>query len=233
MFSILKSFFRMQMFLDGSFFYSGPLKKAFTAFKPCRYFRKMGDSGAESFKMRVGFRNIHIIKLDMMKLTELNIVDRTGFLSQNQVFLSFGLPGSMASTCAYKLLLASMIGKDINGRLRAVSKGIGKIYEVFIDSRFWENLNDRNKSFFLLHEVGHIILGHLDNPNCLIDGNGMIIDPDYERQANGYAQGLCGKKADLKNAKYAIIEGNELLKYICEKEGTKIEALTLNLLNNY
>ena len=36
-----------------------------------------------------------------------------------------------------------------------------------------------------------------------------------------------------KNAKYAIIEGNELLKYICEKEGTKIEDLTLNLLNNY
>ena len=104
---------------------------------------------------------------------------------------------------------------------------------MFIDSRFWENLNDRNKSFFLLHEVGHIILGHLDNPNCLIDGNGMIIDPDYERQANGYAQGICGKKADLKNAKYAIIEGNELLKYICEKEGTKIEDLTLNLLNNY
>ena len=91
----------MQKFLDGSFFYSGPLKKAYTAFKPCRYFRKMGDSGAESFKMRVGFRDIHIIKLDMMKLTELNIVDRTGFLSQNQVFLSFGLPGSMASTCAY------------------------------------------------------------------------------------------------------------------------------------
>lgn len=233
MFSILKSFFQMQKFLDGSFFYSGPLKKVYTAFKPCRYFRKLGDSGAESFKMRVGFRDIHIIKLDMMKLTELNIVDRTGFLSQNQVFLSFGLPGSMASTCAYKLLLASMIGKDINGRLRAVSKGIGKIYEVFIDSRFWENLNDRNKSFFLLHEVGHIILGHLDNPNCLIDGNGMIIDPDYERQANGYAQGICGKKADLKNAKYAIIEGNELLKYICEKEGTKIEDLTLNLLNNY
>ena len=60
----------------------------------------------------------------------------------------------------------------------------------------------------------------------------MIVS-EYERQANVYAHEICGKKADLKNAKYAIIEGNEVLKYICEKEGTKIEDLTLNLLNNY
>lgn len=233
MFERIKLFFQMEKFLDESFFYSGPLKKAYTAFKPCRYFRKLGDSGAESFKMRVGFRDIHIIKLDMMKLNEIINKEPNRFLGQNRMFLSFGLPGSMISTFDYKLLIASMFSWDIHGRPMPVSRGIGKVYEVFIDSRFWENLNDRNKSFFLLHEIGHIILGHLDNPNCLIDGNGMIIDPDYERQANVYAQGICGKKADLKNAKYAILEGNEFLKYICEQEGAKIEELNFNLFDNY
>ncbi|MBR4598669.1 MAG: hypothetical protein IKO39_01290 [Treponema sp.] len=222
----------MEKFLDDSFFYSGPLKKAYTAFKPCRYFRKLGDSVAESFKMRVGFKDIHIIKLDMMKLNEIINKETNRFLGQNRMLLSFGLPGSMISTFDYKLLLASMFSWDIHGRPMPVSRGIGKVYEVFIDSRFWENLNDRNKSFFLLHEIGHIVLGHLDDPYCPINGNNMIVS-EFERQANVYAQGICGKKADLKNAKYAIIEGNEILKYICEKEVTKIEDLTLNLLNNY
>ena len=232
MFERIKLFFQMEKFLDDSFFYSDSLKKAYTAFKPCRYFRKLGDSGAESFKMRVGFRDIHIIKLDMMKLNEIINKEPNRFLGQNRMFLSFGLPGSMISTFDYKLLLASMFSWDIHGRPMPVSRGIGKVYEVFIDSRFWGNLNDRNKSFFLLHEIGHIVLGHMDNPYCPINGNNMIVS-EYERQANVYAHEICGKKADLKNAKYAIIEGNELLKYICEKEGTKIEDLTLNLLNNY
>ncbi len=232
MFERIKLFFQMEKFLDDSFFYSGPLKKAYTAFKPCRYFRKLGDSVAESFKMRVGFKDIHIIKLDMMKLNEIINKETNRFLGQNRMLLSFGLPGSMISTFDYKLLLASMFSWDIHGRPMPVSRGIGKVYEVFIDSRFWENLNDRNKSFFLLHEIGHIVLGHLDDPYCPINGNNMIVS-EFERQANVYAQGICGKKADLKNAKYAIIEGNEILKYICEKEVTKIEDLTLNLLNNY
>ena len=234
MFERLKAYFQLQKLWDDSSFYSGPLKKAYTAFKPCRYFRSLGDSGAESFKMRVAFRDVQVIKFDMMKLYGINTKEVNRLFGQdNQGLISLALSGSMASTCAYKLVLSKMIGWNVNGRLTQVCRGIGKTFYVFIDSRVWDNLNDRNKSFFLLHEVGHIILGHLDNPNCLIDGNGMIIDPDCERQANGYAQGLCGKKADLKNAKYAIIEGNELLKYICEKEGTKIEDLTLNLLNNY
>ena len=232
MFERIKLFFQMEKFLDDSFFYSDSLKKAYTAFKPCRYFRKLGDSGAESFKMRVGFRDIHIIKLDMMKLNEIINKEPNRFLGQNRMFLSFGLPGSMISTFDYKLLLASMFSWDIHGRPMPVSRGIGKVYEVFIDSRFWGNLNDRNKSFFLLHEIGHIVLGHMDNPYCPINGNNMIVS-EYERQANVYAHEICGKKADLKNAKYAIIEGNEVLKYICKKEGTKIEDLTLNLLNNY
>lgn len=232
MFERIKLFFQMEKFLDDSFFYSDSLKKAYTAFKPCKYFRKMGDSGAESFKMRVGFRDIHIIKLDMMKLNEIINKEPNRFLGQNRMFLSFGLPGSMISTFDYKLLLASMFSWDIHGRPMPVCRGIGKVYEVFIDSRFWGNLNDRNKSFFLLHEIGHIVLGHMDNPYCPINGNNMIVS-EYERQANVYAHEICGKKADLKNAKYAIIEGNEVLKYICEKEGTKIEDLTLNLLNNY
>ena len=230
----IKSFWQKEKLWNDCVFYSDPLKKAYTAFKPCRYFRKMSDSGAESFRMRAGFRDIQIIKFDMMKLYGINTKEMNRLFGRdNEAFISLALAGSMASVCAYKLVFLRMLGFDMHGRPAQKCIGAGKVYYVFIDSKVWENLNDRNKSFFLLHEVGHIILGHLDNPNCLIDGNGMIIDPDYERQANGYAQGLCGKKADLKNAKYAIIEGNELLKYICEKEGTKIEDLTLNLLNNY
>ena len=232
MFERIKLFFQMEKFLDDSFFYSDSLKKAYTAFKPCRYFRKLGDSGAESFKMRVGFRDIHIIKLDMMKLNEIINKETNRFLCQNRMFLSFGLPGSMISTFDYKLLLASMFSWDIHGRPMPVSRGIGKVYEVFIDSRFWENLNDRNKSFFLLHEIGHIVLGHMDNPYCPINGNNMIVS-EYERQANVYAHEICGKKADLKNARYAILEGNEVLKYICEQEGANIEDLDFNLLNTY
>lgn len=232
MFERIKLFFQMEKFLDDSFFYSDSLKKAYTAFKPCRYFRKLGDSGAESFKMRVGFRDIHIIKLDMMKLNEIINKETNRFLGQNRMFLSFGLPGSMISTFDYKLLLASMFSWDIHGRPMPVSRGIGKVYEVFIDSRFWENLNDRNKSFFLLHEIGHIVLGHMDNPYCPINGNNMIVS-EYERQANVYAHEICGKKADLKNARYAILEGNEVLKYICEQEGANIEDLDFNLLNTY
>lgn len=232
MFERIKLFFQMEKFLDDSFFYSDSLKKAYTAFKPCRYFRKLGDSGAESFKMRVGFRDIHIIKLDLMKLNEIINKEPNRFLGQNRMFLSFGLPGFMVSTFDYKLLLASMFSWDIHGRPMPVSRGIGKVYEVFIDSRFWENLNDRNKTFFLLHEIGHIVLGHMDNPYCPINGNNMIVS-EYERQANVYAHEICGKKADLKNARYAILEGNEVLKYICEQEGAKIEDLDFNLLNTY
>lgn len=232
MFARIKTFFQMEKMWNDSAFYSGPLKKAYTAFKPFRYFRKLGDSGAESFKMRVGFRDIHIIKLDMMKLNEIINKEPNRFLGQNRMFLSFGLPGSMVSTFDYKLLLASMFSWDIHGRPMPVSRGIGKVYEVFIDSRFWENLNDRNKSFFLLHEVGHIVLGHMDNPYCPINGNNMIVS-EYERQANVYAHEICGKKADLKNARYAIFEGNEVLKYLCEQEGAKIEDLDFNLLNTY
>ena len=232
MFEEIKSFWQKEKLWNDCVFYSGPLKKAYTAFKPCRYFRKLGDSGAESFKMRVGFRDIHIIKLDMMKLNEIINKETNRFLGQNRMFLSFGLPGSMISTFDYKLLLASMFSWDIHGRPMPVSRGIGKVYEVFIDSRFWENLNDRNKSFFLLHEIGHIVLGHMDNPYCPINGNNMIVS-EYERQANVYAHEICGKKADLKNARYAILEGNEVLKYICEQEGANIEDLDFNLLNTY
>ena len=60
----------------------------------------------------------------------------------------------------------------------------------------------------------------------------MIVS-EYERQANVYAHEICGKKADLKNARYAILEGNEVLKYICEQEGANIEDLDFNLLNTY
>lgn len=232
MFEEIKSFFQKEKLWNDCVFYSGPLKKAYTAFKPCRYFRKMGDSGAESFKMRVGFRDIQIIKFDMMKLNEIINKETNRFLGQNRMLLSFGLPGSMISTFDYKLLLASMFSWDINGRPMPVSRGIGKVYEVFIDSRFWENLNDRNKSFFLLHEIGHIVLGHLDDPYCPINGNNMIVS-EFERQANVYAQEICGKKADMKNARYAILEGNEFLKYICEQEGAKIEELNFNLFDNY
>jgi len=232
MFERLKSYFQLQKLWDESSFYSGPLKKAYTAFKPCRYFRKLGDRGAESFRMRAGFRDIQIIKFDMMKLNEIINKETNRFLGQNRMLLSFGLPGSMISTFDYKLLLASMFSWDINGRPMPVSRGIGKVYEVFIDSRFWENLNDRNKSFFLLHEIGHIVLGHLDDPYCPINGNNMIVS-EFERQANVYAQEICGKKADMKNARYAIIEGNEFLKYICEQEGAKIEELNFNLFDNY
>ena len=232
MFEEIKSFWQKEKLWNDCVFYSGPLKKAYTAFKPCRYFRKMGDSGAESFRMRVGFRDIQIIKFDMMKLNEIINKETNRFLGQNRMLLSFGLPGSMISTFDYKLLLASMFSWDINGRPMPVSRGIGKVYEVFIDSRFWENLNDRNKSFFLLHEIGHIVLGHLDDPYCPINGNNMIVS-EFERQANVYAQEICGKKADMKNARYAIIEGNEFLKYICEQEGAKIEELNFNLFDNY
>lgn len=232
MFERIKLFFQMEKFLDDSFFYSDSLKKAYTAFKPCRYFRKLGDSGAESFKMRVGFRDIHIIKLDMMKLNEIINKEPNRFLGQNRMFLSFGLPGSMISTFDYKLLLASMFSWDIHGRPIPVSRGIGKVYEVFIDSRFWGNLNDRNKSFFLLHEIGHIVLGHMDNPYCPINGSNMIVS-EYERQANVYARETSGKKADTKNAEYALIEGNDFLKFICEKNEINIEDLDFNLLNTY
>jgi len=234
MFERLKSFFQLQKLWDESSFYSGPLKKAYSAFKPCRYFRSLGDSGAESFKMRVAFRDVQVIKFDMMKLYGINTkeVNRL-FGKDNQGLISLALSGSMASTCAYKLVLSKMIGWDVNGRLTQVCRGIGKTFYVFIDSRVWDNLNDRNKSFCLLHEIGHIVLGHLDDQNCMIAGNGLIINPEYERQANVYARETNGKKADTKNAEYALIEGNEFLKFICEKNEINIEDLDFNLLNTY
>ena len=67
----------------------------------------------------------------------------------------------------------------------------------------------------------------------MIAGNGIIINPEYERQANGYARETSGKKADTKNAEYALIEGNEFLKFICEKNEIDIEDLDFTLLNNY
>ena len=159
------------------------------------------------------------------------------YLSNTSVYLLLGiilaLAGSMASVCAYKLVFLRMLGFDMHGRPAQKCIGAGKVYYVFIDSKVWENLNDRNKSFFLLHEVGHIVLGHLDNQNCMIAGNGLIINPEYERQANVYARETSGKKADAKNAEYALLEANDFLKLICEQNEIKIEDLTLNLLNNY
>ena len=234
MFERLKAYFQLQKLWDDSSFYSGPLKKAYTAFKPCRYFRSLGDSGAESFKMRVAFRDVQVIKFDMMKLYRINTKEVNRLFGQdNQGLISLALSGSMASICAYKLVFLRMFYFDVHGRPMQECKGIGKVNYVFIDSKVWENLNDRNKSFFLLHEVGHIILGHLDNQNCMIAGNGLIINPEYERQANVYARETSGKKADTKNAEYALIEGNDFLKFICEKNEINIEDLDFTLLNNY
>ena len=185
MFERLKAYFQLQKLWDDSSFYSGPLKKAYTAFKPCRYFRSLGDSGAESFKMRVAFRDVQVIKFDMMKLYRINTKEVNRLFGQdNQGLISLALSGSMASICAYKLVFLRMFYFDVHGRPMQECKGIGKVNYVFIDSKVWENLNDRNKSFFLLHEVGHIILGHLNNQNCMIAGNGMIINPEDERQGN-------------------------------------------------
>lgn len=234
MFKRIKTFFQMEKMWNDCAFYSGPLKKAYTAFKPFRYFRKMGDSGAESFKMRVGFRDIQIIKFDMKKLYGINTEEMNRFFGRdNEMFIYLALSGSMASICAYKLVFLRMFYFDVHGRPMQECKGIGKVNYVFIDSKVWENLNDRNKSFFLLHEIGHIILGHLDNQNCMIAGNGIMINPEYEREANGYARETSGKKADTKNAEYALIEGNEFLKFICEKNEINIEDLDFTLLNNY
>lgn len=234
MFEEIKSFWQKEKLWNDCVFYSGPLKKAYTAFKPCRYFQKMGDSGAESFRMRAGFRDIQIIKFDMMKLYGINTKEMNRLFGRdNEAFISLALAGSMASVCAYKLVFLRMLGFDMHGRLAQKCIGAGKVYYVFIDSKVWENLNDRNKSFFLLHEVGHIILGHLDNQNCMIAGNGLIINPEYERQANVYARETSGKKADTKNAEYVLIEGNDFLKFICEKNEINIKDLDFNLLNTY
>ena len=233
MFEEIKTFWQKEKLWNDCVFYSGPLKKAYTAFKPCRYFRKMGDSGAESFRMRAGFRDIQIIKFDMMKLYGINTEEMNRLFGRdNEAFISLALAGSMASVCAYKLVFLRMLGFDMHGRPAQKCIGAGKVYYVFIDSKVWENLNDRNKRFFLLHEIGHIVLGHLDDPYCPINGNNMIVS-EFERQANGYARETSGKKADMKNARYAILEGNEFLKYICEQEGAKIEELNFNLFDNY
>ncbi|MBR4598665.1 MAG: hypothetical protein IKO39_01270 [Treponema sp.] len=230
MFERLKAFFQLQKLWDESSFYSGPLKKAYTAFKPCRYFRKLGDSGAESFRMRVAFRDVQVIKFDMMKLYGINTKEVNRLFGQdNQGLISLALSGSMASTCAYKLVLSKMIGWDVNGRLTQVCRGIGKTFYVFIDSKVWENLNDRNKSFSLLHEIGHIVLGHLDEQYCMAGQDSVLINPEYERQANVYARETSGKKADTKNAEYALLEANDFLKFICEKNEINIEDLDFNL----
>ncbi|WP_407428950.1 hypothetical protein, partial [Treponema sp.] len=95
MFEEIKSFWQKEKLWNDCVFYSGPLKKAYTAFKPCRHFRKLGDSGAEAFKMRVGFRDIQIIKFDMMKLYGINTKEMNRLFGRdNEAFISLALAGS-------------------------------------------------------------------------------------------------------------------------------------------
>ena len=171
--------------------YEGPLKTIEKGFKPFKWFQDMyGDTTAEIMKLRVGFRDIVALKFDMEKLYDYNTKgDKVMNYMFGPLFQNFGVSGGVCSTNGYKFLW-------INTKF------------IMIDSRLYDDLNENNRRFFLLHELGHIVLGHLDG-YVAGDGNGnpvhdQLLNSENEDQADSFARGYV-KPRDTNNAINAMI----------------------------
>ena len=183
--------------------YEGPLKTIEKGFKPFKWFQDMYvDTTAEIMKLRVGFRDIVALKFDMEKLYDYNTKgDKVMNYMFGPLFQNFGVSGGVCSTNGYNFLW-------INTKF------------IMIDSRLYDDLNENNRRFFLLHELGHIVLGHLEG-YVAGDGNGnpvQLLNYENEDQADTYARGYV-KPRDPENAISAM--GNnrfcdKIFKEICD-----------------
>lgn len=60
---------------------------------------------------------------------------------------------------------------------------------VFVDTQLYNDFNEENRRFFLIHEIGHIVLGHIEYaPNCEIQN--QILNFDFEYQADVFARDI-------------------------------------------
>ena len=177
-------------------FYEGPLKSIDIGFKPFKLFRKKyGDSTAEIMRIREGFKNITIIKFDMSKLYDATVAgDKDLMYLFGTLFQNFATSGGICAANGYKFLW-------LNTNF------------VFVDTQLYNDFNEENRKFFLLHEVGHIVLGHTEyNPNCDSVGiQNQILNFDFEYQADTFARGFV-KPRDPDNAIKAF-QGNKF----CDK----------------
>ena len=183
--------------------YEGPLKTIEKGFKPFKWFHDLyGDTSAEIMKLRVGFRDIIVLKFDMEKLYDYNSKgDKVMNYMFGPLFQNFGVSGGVCSTNGYKFLW-------INTKF------------ILIDSKLYDEFNEENRRFFLLHELGHIVLGHLEG-YVAGDGNGnpvQLLNYENEDQADTYARGYV-KPRDPENAISAM--GNnrfcdKIFKEICD-----------------
>lgn len=188
----LSSFGLVNRIFNEAQFYEGPLKTIDKGFKPFKWFQSMyGDTTAEIMKLRVGFRDIVILKFDMNKLYDFclngDIILRKLI---GQYFYNFGLSSGICALSGYKFLWLN-------------------VKTVFIDSKLYDELNEKNRKFFILHEIGHIVLGHHDEyskPVFNESGNPVpvqVVNYDFEHAADTYARGYV-KPCDPDNVIKAI-----------------------------
>lgn len=164
--------------------YEGPLKTIEKGFKPFKWFQKeYEDSTAKIMKIRTGFRNITIIKFDMSKLYDATVAGDKDLLHLfGTLFQNFASSGGICATNGFKFLWLDT-------------------KFVFVDTQLYNDFNEENRRFFLLHEIGHIVLGHTEYaPNCDHFGiPNQILDFDFEHQADTFARDLV-KPRDPENA---------------------------------
>ncbi len=194
--AMIKNFGLISQIFNEAKPYEGPLKTIDKGFKPFKLFKnRYDDPTSEAFKIRVGFRDIVVLKFDMNKLYDFYLnrdLNGDTILQKfiGQYFYNFGLSSGMCSTSGYKFLWLN-------------------VKFVFIDSKLYEELNEKNRKFFILHEIGHIVLGHHDEySKPVFDeyGNAVpvqLVDFEYEYGADTYARGYI-KPRDPDNAIKAI-----------------------------
>ena len=168
--------------------YEGPLKSIEKGFKPFKWFQKdFKDETAEIMKIRTGFKNITIIKFDMKKLYDAEVAgDKTLLYLFGTLFQNFAISGGICAAKGYKFLWLD-------------------IKFVFVDTQLYNDFSEENRRFFLIHEIGHIVLGHIEYaPNCEIQN--QILNFDFEYQADVFTRDLI-KPRDPENAIKAF-QGN-------------------------
>ena len=176
-FAMFKNFGLVNRIFNEAILYEGPLKTIDKGFKPFKWFQSMyDDPTSEIFKIRVGFRDIVVLKFDMNKLYDFCLNGDTILQKLiGPLFYNIGLSSGVCSTNGYKFLWLN-------------------VKFVFIDSKLYEELNEKNRKFFILHEIGHIVLGHHDEySKPVFDESGMvpvqIMNYDFEYAADTYARG--------------------------------------------
>jgi len=186
----IKAFSIVRKLYNEAKLYEGPLKTIEKGFKPFKWFQDMyDDSSAEIMKLRVGFKNITVLKFDMDKLCDICLKgDKIILQFIGTWFYNFGISGGICATNGYKMLWLDT-------------------KFIFVDSKLFDSLNEENRRFFLLHEVGHIVLGHHEGvPDYDENGNRIqILNYDFEYQADTYARGYV-KPCDSENAIKAFSE---------------------------